>query len=208
MLETLQQRNRACLACDLRRGCTQVVPGEGPALAPLVIVGEGPGSEEDRLGRPFVGPAGQLLDRILSAAGLPRSEAYLTNVVRCRTPGNRAPTAAEATTCTELWLRTELELLQPRLILTLGNTPTQLLLGTRQGISELRGTWHPYALPGRAAAVLPMFHPAYLLRQDSPRPGGPKSLTWQDIQAAARVLRGELDPAQHFDQNAAQPRLF
>lgn len=198
-LQALELRARGCAACKLRPGCTQVVVADGDPAAPLVIIGEGPGGDEDRVGRPFVGQAGQLLDRILAAVNLTRQDAYLTNVVKCRPPAGRAPEPDETATCTSLWLEPQLNLLRPRVILSLGNTPTQYLLGTRQGVTRLRGLWHPYRHDdgqggSYQALLMPMFHPAYLLRQDTRAPGGPRSLTWRDIREAAAVLRGEKKP--------------
>lgn len=173
--------------------------GQGDPGAPLVIVGKAPGGEEDRAGQPFAGVAGELLDRILAAVQLSRQDAYLTTVVQCRPPGDRAPHPLEVETCTGLWLRPRLDLLRPRVILSLGNTATRHLLGTRRGISEVRGRWYPYRTggdPGRCSETLlmPLFHPAYLLREGSRAPGGPRSLTWRDIREAAAVLRGEKTP--------------
>lgn len=216
-LQALEARAKSCAACKLRPGCLQVVVSDGDPAAPLVILGEGPGGDEDRLGRPFVGRAGQLLDRILAAVNLTRQDAYFTNVVKCRPPGNRTPEPDEIETCTALWLRPQLALLRPRVILTLGNTPTQFLLGTRQGITRTRGIWYPYRYPdaqvgGREALVMPMFHPAYLLRNDTRVRGGPKSLTWRDIREAAAVLRGEKEPEGLVSETpppvGAQPTLF
>ncbi len=191
-LAALEERNRGCTACRLRPGCSQVVVADGNPQAPLLILGEGPGGDEDRVGRPFVGRGGQLLDRILAAVGLGRDDVYITNIVKCRPPANRTPESDETETCTSLWLEPQLRLLRPRYILTLGNTPTQYLLGTRLGITKLRGTWLPYRQADGLweALVMPMFHPAYLLRDDSRAVGGPKSLTWRDIREVRRVLDG------------------
>jgi uracil-DNA glycosylase len=191
-LSVLAEQNRACTACKLRPGCTQVVVSDGNPQARLLIVGEGPGADEDRIGRPFVGRGGQLLDRILDAVQLTREDVYLTNIVKCRPPANRNPEPDETDTCTALWLEPQLRLLRPQLIVTLGNTPTQYLLGTRQGITKLRGSWTRYRQQeGQWEALLmPMFHPAYLLRNESRAVGGPKSLTWRDIREVRRVLDG------------------
>ena len=191
-LAALEERNRGCTACRLRPGCSQVVVADGNPRAPLLILGEGPGGDEDRVGRPFVGRGGQLLDRILAAVGLGRDDVYITNIVKCRPPANRTPESDETETCTSLWLEPQLRLLRPRYILTLGNTPTQYLLGTRLGITKLRGTWLPYRQADGLweALVMPMFHPAYLLRNDSRAVGGPQSLTWRDIREVRRVLDG------------------
>lgn len=198
-LRALELRAKGCTACRLRPGATQVVVADGNPGAPLVIIGEAPGGEEDRLGRPFVGPAGQLLDRVLAAVDLTRQDAYLTHVAKCRPPGNRTPEPDEIAACTSLWLGPQLALLRPRVILSLGNTPTQHLLNTRLGITRLRGTWHRYRCPDARggthdALLMPLFHPAYLLRQDTRSPSGPKSLTWRDLREAAAVLRGEKEP--------------
>jgi uracil-DNA glycosylase len=191
-LASQAERNRLCVACDLRPGCTQVVVSDGDPQARLVIIGEGPGGDEDRLGRPFVGRGGQLLDRILGAVQLKRDEVYVTNIVKCRPPANRTPEPPEIQTCTELWLEPQLALLRPQVIISLGNTPTQYLLQTRQGITKLRGVWHRYEQRERLydAYLMPMFHPAYLLRNETRAPGGPKSLTWKDIQEVRAVLDG------------------
>ncbi|MFC4455972.1 uracil-DNA glycosylase [Deinococcus sonorensis] len=191
-LEQLSERNRACTACDLRPGCLQVVVSDGNPQGGLLIVGEGPGGDEDRVGRPFVGRGGQLLDRILAAVQLDRQDAYITNIVKCRPPANRTPEPGEIETCTSLWLEPQLQLLRPRAIIALGNTPTQYLLQTRQGITRLRGRWQRYTQRDGlwSAPLMPMFHPAYLLRNDTRAPGGPKSLTWRDIQEVRRVLDG------------------
>lgn len=209
----LEQRNRACTACRLRAGCLQVVVSDGPTRSELVIVGEAPGGGEDREGHPFVGPGGQLLNRILESVGLRREACYVTNVVKCRPPANRDPLPDETETCTTLWLNAQLALLRPRVILTLGNTSTQTLLRTRLGITKLRGQWFPFsqALPDggqHRAWLMPMLHPAYLLRVDTRAPGGPKSLTWRDIQEVAAVLRGEHDPVPGGPLDDEQPRLL
>jgi uracil-DNA glycosylase len=191
-VEALAERNRSCTACKLRPGCTQVVVSDGNPQARLLIVGEGPGADEDRIGRPFVGRGGQLLDKILEAVQLTREQVYITNIVKCRPPANRTPEVDETEICTALWLEPQLQLLRPEVILSLGNTPTQYLLGTRQGITKLRGTWHPYRQSDGLweALLMPMFHPAYLLRNETRAAGGPKSLTWRDIKEVRRVLDG------------------
>ncbi|AFZ65998.1 uracil-DNA glycosylase [Deinococcus peraridilitoris] len=200
-LEMLAQEARDCPACRLASSRTQVVFHDGVPGAALLIVGEGPGADEDRTGRPFVGRAGVLLDRILAAVELGRQDVYITNIVKCRPPGNHTPEQDEIAAC-QRWLRPQLELLRPKVILTLGNTPTRHLLDTRQGITSLRGRWHRYRHPPERTSgssweawLMPMFHPAYLLRNDSRAPGGPKSLTWRDIREVKAVLDGRLDPA-------------
>lgn len=216
-LATLEGQNRACRACHLRPGCTQVVVAEGRADAPLLIVGEGPGAHADREGRPFVGPGGQLLDRILHAAGIGRDEAYLTNVVKCRPPGHRDPLPHEARTCAAHWLEPQLTRLRPRVILAVGHTAAAYLLDTRLNMSALRGQWFRYRHDDGqggtyTAHLMPLLHPAYLLRRDTRAPGGPKSLTWRDIREAAAVLRGLHEPQAFADpappDMQGQPGLF
>lgn len=206
-LTALEERNRACHACPLRAGCLQVVVSGGNPSAPLLIVGEAPGGEEEKVGEPFVGRAGQLLDKILASVGLGRADAYFTNVIKCRLPADRAPTPQEIVICAPLWLEPQLSLLRPQVILTLGNTATQYLLQTEKGISHLRGQWRRYRQRSGLykAYLLPIFHPAYLLRQDTRAVGGPKSLTWRDMKALRAVLDGEPPPLR---EEPAQGRLF
>ncbi|AIZ46495.1 uracil-DNA glycosylase [Deinococcus radiopugnans] len=198
-LQALELQSTGCVACRLRPGCSGVVVAEGDPAAPLVIIGEGPGREEDRTGRPFVGAGGALLDRILASAGIARDETYLTNTVRCRPPGDRPPRPDEVDTCTSLWLDAQLTLLRPRVILSLGNTATQHLLRTGRGVASLRGQW--FALTPDdgdggtyRTLLMPLFHPAYLLRHPARTPGTPKAQTWRDIREVAAVLRGEKTP--------------
>ncbi len=183
-LELLKAQAQACQACRLAQGRTQVVFGEGPLSAQLMIVGEGPGEEEDRQGRPFVGRAGQLLDRILEAAGIPRQKVYITNIVKCRPPGNRTPLPDEARICTDRWLKREIELVAPQIIVPLGAVAAEFFLGEKVSITKVRGQWFEW----NGIRVFPMFHPAYLLRNPSRSPGSPKHLTWLDIQEVKRAL--------------------
>lgn len=183
-LELLSAQARTCTACRLAEGRTQVVFGEGDPEAQLMFVGEGPGEEEDRQGRPFVGKAGQLLDRILEAAGIPRERVYITNVVKCRPPGNRTPLPDEARACTRRWLVKEIELVSPQIIVPLGAVAAEFFLGEKVSITKVRGQWFDW----QGIRVFPMFHPAYLLRNPSRAPGSPKHLTWLDIQEVKRTL--------------------
>lgn len=196
-LARLADEARGCTACRLSTSRSQVVFADGNPAARLLLVGEGPGGDEDRLGVPFVGKAGQLLDRILAAVDLRREDVYVTNIVKCRPPGNRTPEPDEQDACRR-WLDPQLALLRPDVIVTLGNTPTQAMLGTRLGITRARGTWHRYREPGGGweAWLMPMFHPAYLLRNDTRAPGGPKSLTWRDIREVRDVLDGRTRPGE------------
>ena len=171
---------KTCTRCGLRAGCRQVVFGEGHPRARLMLVGEGPGQVEDETGRPFVGPAGQLLDRMLAAIGLSRQDVYIANVVKCRPPNNRVPTPEEAAAC---WpnLRRQLELIQPEMVVCLGATAARQLVDARGSISSLRGRWH-----GRGGIrYLVTFHPAALLRDPSKKP-----LAWQDLQLVQKALQG------------------
>ncbi|MDR2179638.1 MAG: uracil-DNA glycosylase [Synergistaceae bacterium] len=175
---------QACERCELCRTRTHVVFGQGAADTPLVFVGEGPGEDEDAQGMAFVGRAGQLLTRILSAGGISREEVFITNVVKCRPPGNRVPTLEETMMCGG-FLEAQLLLLRPKILVCLGGTATKWILKTTEGISALRGRWFEW----RGIEVFPMFHPSYLLRDESRRKGSPKDLTWQDVQA----LKNKLD---------------
>lgn len=161
-----------------------MVFGEGNPDANLMIVGEGPGEEEDLQGRPFVGKSGQLLDRILEAAGIPRESVYIANIVKCRPPQNRAPTPDEAKTCTSLWLLRQLELIKPQIIAPLGATALEFFTGEKLPITKVRGQW----LEWQGLKLFPMFHPAYLLRNPSRTPGSPKHLTWTDVQELKKTL--------------------
>jgi DNA polymerase len=167
-----------CSLCRLGSARTLAVPGEGNADAELVFIGEGPGADEDRSGRPFVGPAGELLTRIVKAMGFSRETVYICNIVKCRPPGNRVPQKDEADACAP-WLRKQLAILSPKVICTLGAPATRALLGVTTGITALRGK----LLQWSGIPVVPTFHPAYLLRTPEDKP-----LVWQDVQLVARIL--------------------
>jgi uracil-DNA glycosylase len=177
-LDTLCARASTCTLCALSSARTNVVFGEGSPQAPLMMIGEGPGEVEDTTGRPFVGPAGQKLDEVMSSVGLRRADVYITNVVKCRPPGNRVPARGEMEACSP-YLEAQVALIKPALIVALGNTPTQWLLPDAPGITQSHGKF--YAWRG-GILVLPMFHPSYLLRYPSKEKGSPKYLTWIDIQ--------------------------
>ncbi|HWG85241.1 MAG TPA: uracil-DNA glycosylase, partial [Deinococcales bacterium] len=180
---------RVCTACRLAETRTTVVFGEGDPVARLMIVGEGPGEDEDRSGRPFVGRAGQLLDRILEAAGISRESVFIANMVKCRPPGNRNPHPDEIEAC-DHWLLDQIRMIRPAIIVTLGNVPTQYFLQTKAGITKTRGVWGEFNRLGFPVRVMPLFHPAYLLRNPVRTPGGPKSLTWRDIREVKAALDG------------------
>ena len=172
------KRAMSCDMCPLARTRTNVVFGEGNRHSRLMFIGEGPGETEDETGRPFVGKAGQLLTQILASVGIDRDDVYITNVVKCRPPGNRAPSPEEEAACDKL-LQTQIILIKPAIIVLLGSTPAKWILKTTEGITKLRGRW----LDWRGISVMPMFHPSYLLRfSGDKKPGGPKHLSWLDIQ--------------------------
>jgi uracil-DNA glycosylase len=152
-----------CTLCKLASGRTQVVFGVGRPDADLMFVGEGPGEQEDLKGEPFVGRAGQLLTQLIEGIGLTRADVYIANVVKCRPPGNRDPQPDEIEACAP-WLDRQLELIQPTVIVTLGNFATKLLLGTKDGITKLRGTEFPFTRAGHSAVLIPTLHPSAVLR--------------------------------------------
>jgi uracil-DNA glycosylase len=159
-LERLRVAASTCTLCPLAKGRTQVVFGVGSPTADLLFVGEGPGREEDLAGEPFVGRSGKLLDRLMwEEVGLTRAECYIANVVKCRPPQNRDPAPKEIEACRP-YLAEQIELIDPRVIITLGNFATKLLLETTKGIRELRGQ----VFERGRAAVVPTYHPAYVLR--------------------------------------------
>lgn len=160
-----------CRRCSLRRGASGVVFGEGNPQAEIMFIGEGPGAEEDRQGRPFVGAAGQLLDRILAAAGWSRSEIYIANIVKCRPPGNRQPQREEIETCLPL-LQKQIELIAPRIIVCLGAVAGKALIKPDFFITRERGKWFKIG----NIMVMPTFHPAALLRDPQK-----KKPVWEDI---------------------------
>jgi DNA polymerase len=173
-LTVLAERVSQCTRCPLLASKrTQTVFGVGPIDAELCFVGEAPGADEDRQGEPFVGAAGQLLNRIIAACGMKREDVYICNIIRCRPPGNRPPLADEAANCREYLERT-LDLVRPRFLCALGGTAAQHLLGTTQGVGKLRGRFHDH----RGIPVLVTYHPAALLPSRSPEK---KKDVWDDM---------------------------
>ena len=170
-----------CEACALHQGRTQAVFGVGDENADLMIIGEAPGAEEDRQGEPFVGRAGQLLNAMLAAIGLAREQVYIANIVKCRPPKNRDPHADEAAAC-QGYLHRQIELIAPRLILSVGRVSAQNLLHSEDAVGRLRGRTHRFQ-PGDIPLIV-TYHPAYLLRRPEE-----KAKAWQDLQAACRLLR-------------------
>ncbi len=203
-LLALEQEANSCTRCPLHETRTHLVFGEGDADANLMIVGEGPGEEEDLSGRPFVGRAGQLLDKILASGGISRGSIYITNMVKSRPPSNRNPKPEEIEAC-EVWLVAQIQLIRPQIIATLGNVPTQHFVKTKDGITKTRGKWYEW----QGIRVFPMFHPAYLLRNPSRDKGSPKWLMWQDIKELKTSLDALGDkPARMVVDNAVQQGLF
>jgi uracil-DNA glycosylase len=169
--------------CGLKATATRLVFADGAPDARIMLVGEGPGAEEDRTGRPFVGRAGQLLDRMLASIDLDRSKVYIANVVPWRPPGNRTPTPQETTICLP-FIRRQIELVAPKLLVCLGASAAQTLLGVKEGITRTRGQWFDYAMGDAAIKALPMFHPAFLLRQPAQ-----KRAAWRDLRTLAKAMR-------------------
>jgi uracil-DNA glycosylase len=176
---------QACHRCELGSTRINAVVGRGNEHASILIIGEGPGQNEDEQGLPFVGRSGQLLEKILAAVKLTIEEdVYICNVVRCRPPENRVPTPVEVASC-KPYLLEQIRLVDPKIILLTGATAVRAITGKKDGITKIRGTW----IEWEGRWCMPIFHPAYLLRNPSPDVGKPKWLMWQDIQA----VRAKLD---------------
>lgn len=183
-LTALAAHCQACQRCALAAGRTHVVVSRGNPQAPLLIIGEGPGQQEDEQGKPFVGKSGQLLDKILASVELdPARDVYICNIVKCRPPGNRVPTPDEMAAC-KGYLLEQIRLVNPQIILLTGATAVKGILGLKEGITKIRGQWFEW----QDRLCMPIFHPAYLLRNQSREKGGPKWLMWQDIQAVKAKL--------------------
>ena len=183
-LETLRSVMVHFDGCALKRTATQLVFADGVPGSRVMFVGEAPGGEEDRIGRPFVGRAGQLLDRMLNAIGLDRQQVYIANVVPWRPPGNRTPTSQETQTCLP-FIERQIHLANPEFLVCLGASAARTLLGVQGGIMRARGSWFDY--PRRVAGeirALAMLHPAFLLRQP-----GHKQFAWADVRALASALK-------------------
>jgi DNA polymerase len=177
-LTELQAALEAFDGCALKRTATNTVFADGVAQAPVLLIGEAPGRDEDRIGKPFVGRAGQLLDKMLASIGLDRkTNAYITNVINWRPPDNRDPTPEEAAACLP-FLRRHIELANPGVIILLGAVAARHVVGASDGIMKLRGRWMEYRVGDRMVPLMPTLHPAYLLRQPAH-----KKLAWRDLQA-------------------------
>ena len=178
-LALVAEEVRACTRCALHEQRTQTVFARGNPFAELCFVGEGPGADEDRLGEPFVGAAGQLLDRMIVAMGYRRDDVYICNVVKCRPPNNRKPEPTEMASCMPFAVQ-QIALVQPKVIVALGATAVQGLVGTSEGITRMRGKWKLYK---GSIPIMPTFHPAYLLRNPAA-----KRDVWNDLQDVMRHL--------------------
>jgi len=168
----------SCTKCSLHKTRTNTVPGQGAERPDILFVGEAPGAEEDRRGLAFVGAAGKLLTRMIEAMGYTREEVFIGNILKCRPPGNRQPLPEEMELCLP-YLQEQIEILQPKVIVTMGATAMKGLLGIQQGITRVRGTWFRF----NGIEVMPIYHPAYLLRNPSA-----KRDTWEDLQSVLRRL--------------------
>jgi uracil-DNA glycosylase len=181
-LEELRALMQAFDGCELKKTASRLVFADGAPGARLMLVGEAPGAEEDREGLPFVGRSGQLLNRMMAAIGIARAEVYIANVIPWRPPGNRTPTPQETAICLP-FIRRQIELVAPDILVCLGGPSAQTLLGAKEGITKLRGQWFEYDAGGRHIRALATLHPAYLLRQPLQ-----KRFVWQDLLALKAAL--------------------
>jgi uracil-DNA glycosylase family 4 len=180
--EELRQTVSDCHACTLATGRTQTVFGVGDQNADWMVIGEGPGAEEDKQGEPFVGRAGQLLNKMLAAIGLRREQVYIANIVKCRPPQNRDPLPEESVACSA-YLKRQIELVQPKVILVLGKVAAQNLLQKEDTLGRLRGA--PYLYADTGIPVIVTYHPAYLLRKPTD-----KRKAWEDLKLAVKLVGG------------------
>ncbi len=185
---TLEECNR----CELRARCPRIVPPEGPKTAKIMIVGEGPGDTESEMGRPFVGKAGKLLDRILESVDLKREEIYITNVMKCQLPGNKTPGVREVAACLP-WLKAEIEEVNPKIILCLGSVSSNALIHPRFKITKERGQWFT---DDRGRLMVATYHPAYLLRlgDGTPEKNKARKEVWEDMQELVRRAQEGVEP--------------
>jgi DNA polymerase len=199
-LEAVAAEAAGCTRCRLHQSRTQVVFGEGDPHADLMFVGEAPGFHEDRQGVPFVGPSGQLLNRLLEGIGLRRQDVYIANVVKSRPPGNRDPQPDEIAACRP-WLDAQIRLVDPKVVVTLGNFAARTLLETTTGITRLRGQTYPF----QGRVLLPTFHPAAALHAQGRRTAGPSPL--EAMEADFRVLAELLAARAPVDEDRPTEQL-
>ncbi len=189
-MEQLKQEVLSCKKCELYNTRHNVIFGEGNPGAKILIIGEAPGHDEDMIGRPFVGKSGQLLDKILAACGFTREQhVYISNIVKCRPPGNRVPTDQEAKTCIP-YLMKQIELIDPLILLPLGASALRVFFGKEYRITQVRGNW----LTWYNKLVMPVYHPAALLRNPNL-----KRDTWEDYKKVVHKYRELVDP-QHYSE--------
>jgi uracil-DNA glycosylase family 4 len=177
--EALYRQAQNCKRCGLCQGRNNVVVGDGNQRAQIMFIGEGPGAEEDFQGLPFVGPAGQLLDKMMASIGLNRKNSYIANIVKCRPPGNRAPTPEEAQECMN-YLRAQVKLVRPKIIVILGATAAKHTISPDVRITRDRGIWHER----RGYHMIATFHPSFLLRDPSQ-----KNLAWADLKSIREKIK-------------------
>lgn len=184
-LETVKEKCLKCEKCPLAQSRNNVVFSDGTPNPKLMLIGEAPGYWEDQKGKPFVGKAGQLLDKIFASVGFTRDDIYICNTLKCRPPENRNPLPEEKAACQE-YLQAQIDIIKPKIIMVCGNIALNSMIPSERGITRARGKWFdgPYG-----SKMMPIFHPSYLLRNDSREKGSPKWLMWQDIQA----IRKEYD---------------
>ena len=185
-LEKIAEEVRQCCKCDLGSSRTNAVPGEGNPDARIMFVGEAPGADEDAQGRPFVGRAGQLLDKIIAACGLKRSDVFIGNILKCRPPGNRDPRADEIISCLP-YLQRQIEIIQPEVLVALGAHAAKTLLNTTKSIGQLRGQFHEYytGIGRPPVKLMATYHTAYLLRNYSPEN---RRKVWEDMKKVLAEL--------------------
>ena len=184
--EELKSKAHSCKNCELHKTRTNVVFGHGPVPCDLMLIGEGPGEQEDLQGLPFVGRSGKLLTQILGSIDIDREkDIYIANIVKCRPPGNRAPKPEESEACFP-YVEAQIKAINPKIILLAGAPSTRTVLKLAEPMSKVRGKW--FKLGETDISVMPLFHPSYLLRNPSKDKGKPKWLTWQDMQEVKKAL--------------------
>ena len=176
--QKLRKKALKCERCKLREGCKQVVMGEGSLENKIMFIGEGPGANEDKIGRPFVGKAGNLLDKIMDSVDINREDVYISNIIKCRPPNNRTPSISEAKACMPI-LKSEIEIIDPKVIITLGSTALKYLIDQDMSITRNRGQW----IERGKYYILPTFHPAYLLRNPNA-----KKAVWRDFKLISKAI--------------------
>lgn len=187
--EQLKNDALECNKCVLSEDRNNVVFNSGNTNANILVIGEGPGQQEDEMGLPFVGRSGQLLTKIFESVGINRDDIYIANTVKCRPPENRTPLPKEIDACQDYLIR-QVQIVQPKIILLLGAAALKSTLGDKHAITKVRGQWftQPVNYMDDELYIMPMFHPAYLLRNSSKKEGSPKWLTWQDMKEVKSAL--------------------